>query len=99
MLSYFNSLSKYFHKCLVQRPTNNTDIEQVNPSLEVDGISNMAQSDLIDSDTHNLDDSSDDVFIDTTTYTLRARTDDVFYTVLCGKSSLLNYQTYLLAEI
>ena len=53
----------------------------MNPALEVDGMSNMAQSDVIVSVTENLDDSSDDVFIDTTTYTLHEITDNVFYYV------------------
>ena len=57
----------------------------MNPALEVSGISNMAQSDLIVSVTDNLDNSSDDVFIDTTTYTLHEITDDVFNYVKCGK--------------
>ena len=57
----------------------------MNPALEVDGMSNMAQSDVIVSVTDNLDDSSDDVFIDTTTYTLHDITDNVFYYVKYGK--------------
>ena len=55
----------------------------MNPALEVDGMSNMAQSDVIVSVTDNLDDSFD-VFIDTT-YTLHEITDNVFYYVKCGK--------------